>query len=90
MHHYFKFLMLKHKCCPFTLHLTLGHLHFETQFVECVHCSTSTDQADGAEEACFCVVHFQGQKLASKSKHQVCERSEASVVHLRPIQSQTI
>lgn len=53
-------------------------------------CSTAADEADGAEEARFCVVHLQGKKLTSKREHQVCERAEAGIVHLRPVQSQTV
>lgn len=52
--------------------------------------STSTDEADGAEEARLCVVHLQGQKLTSERKHQICEGSEAGIVHLCPVQGQTI
>lgn len=29
---------------------------------------TSTDEADGTEQACLCVIHLQGQQLTSKSK----------------------
>lgn len=51
---------------------------------------TSRDETDGAEEACLCVVHLDGQQLVGKSEHQVCEWAEASIVHLRPVEGQPI
>lgn len=51
---------------------------------------TGTDEADCAEEACLCVIHFKWQQLTSKSKHQVCEWAEASIMHLGPVKSQAI
>ena len=51
---------------------------------------TSRDETDGAEEACLCVVHLDGQQLVGKSEHQVGERAEASVVHLRPVEGQPV
>lgn len=51
---------------------------------------TSTDEADGAEQACLCVIHLQGQQLTSKSKDQVCEWTKASIMHLGPVQSQAV
>lgn len=51
---------------------------------------TSRDETDGAEEACLRVVHLDGQQLVGKSEHQVGERAEASVVHLRPVEGQPV
>lgn len=51
---------------------------------------TSTDEADGAEQARLRVVHLQRQQLPGKRKHQVCERAEARVVHLGPVQGQAV
>lgn len=51
---------------------------------------TSRDETDSAEEACFCVIHLNGQELVGKSEHQVSERAEASIVHLRPVEGQPI
>lgn len=51
---------------------------------------TSRDETDGTEEACLRVVHLDGQQLVGKSEHQVGERAEASVVHLRPVEGQSI
>lgn len=51
---------------------------------------TSRDETDGTEEACLRVVHLDGQQLVGKSEHQVGERPEASVVHLRPVEGQSI
>lgn len=51
---------------------------------------TSTDEADGTEKPCLCVVHLQRQQLTSKSKNQVCEWTKASVMHLCPVESQAI
>lgn len=51
---------------------------------------TSRDETDRAEEACFCVIHLNGQELVGKSEHQVSKRAEASIVHLRPVEGQPI
>lgn len=51
---------------------------------------TSRDETDGTEEACLRVIHLDGQQLVGKSEHQVGERAEASVVHLRPVEGQSI
>lgn len=51
---------------------------------------TSRDETDGTEEACLRVVHLDGQQLVGKSEHQVGERAEASVVHLRPVEGQPV
>ena len=56
----------------------------------CLDFSTSTQQADAAEQAGLCIVHLQGQQLVGEGKHQVCERAEASVVHLGPVQGQPV
>ena len=51
---------------------------------------TSADEADGAEQACLCVVHLQWQELPSEGKDEVCEGPEAGIVHLSPVQGQPI
>lgn len=56
----------------------------------CPGSPTSRDETDGAEEACLRVVHLDGQQLVGKSEHQVGEWAEASVVHLRPVESQPV
>ena len=53
-------------------------------------CSTSRHQADGTEEATFCVIHLQGQQLAGEGEHLVCERAKASVVDLCTGQGQPV
>lgn len=45
-------------------------------------CCTSTQQTDGAEQPCLCIVHLQGKELVSESKNQVGEGTKAGVVHL--------
>lgn len=52
--------------------------------------STSAEQADGAEQSCLCIVHFQREQLAGKGKHQVCEGSKPCVVHLSAVQGQSV
>lgn len=52
--------------------------------------STSTQQADGAEQARLCIVHLQREQLVSEGEHQVSERTKAGVVHLGPVQRQTV
>lgn len=63
------------------------------------HCSTpsqpeplptSADEADGTEQPSFRVIHLQGQQLVGEGEDQVCERPEASVVHLGPIERQPV
>lgn len=51
---------------------------------------TSGDEADGREQPCLRVVHLDGQELIREGEHQVCERPEPGVVHLRPVQCQSI
>lgn len=46
---------------------------------------TSADETDGAEQPRLGVVHLQRQQLTGKSKHQVCERAKAGVMHLGPV-----
>lgn len=58
--------------------------------VPCPGSPTSGDETDGAEEACLRVVHLDGQQLVGKSEHQVGERAEAGVVHLRPVEGQPV
>lgn len=58
--------------------------------VLCPGSPTSGDETDGAEEACLCVVHLDGQQLVGKGEHQVGEWAEASVVHLRSIEGQPV
>lgn len=53
-------------------------------------CSTSRDQADGAEEPTFSLVHLQGQQLASELEHLVGQRTEASVVYLGPGEGESV
>lgn len=45
-------------------------------------CHTSTQQTDGAEQPCLCIVHLQRKELVGKGKNQVGKGAEASVVHL--------
>lgn len=51
---------------------------------------TSTDEADCTQEPGLSVVHLQRQELPSESKHQVCERPKASVVHLCSVEGQPV
>lgn len=51
---------------------------------------TSWYETDGAQEPCLRVIHLDGQQLVGKSEHQVSEWAEASVVHLRPVEGQSI
>lgn len=52
--------------------------------------STSTQQADGAEQSCLCIVHLEGKQLVGEGEHQVRQRSKPSVVHLGAVQGQTV
>ena len=52
--------------------------------------STSTQQADGAEQPRLGVVHLQRQQLVGEGEHQVGERPEAGVVHLCAVQGQPV
>ncbi len=45
-------------------------------------CNTSTQQTDGAEQPCLCIIHLQGKELVGKGEDQVGERTEAGIVHL--------
>ena len=56
----------------------------------CFDCSTSTQQADAAEQARLGIVHLQGQQRVGEGEHQVCQRAEAGVVHLGPVQRQAV
>lgn len=65
--------------------------------IKCCFCSefcwallTSWDETNGAEQTRLCVVHLDGQQLVGKREHQVSERAEARVVHLSPVQGQSI
>lgn len=52
--------------------------------------STSTQQTDGAEKPCLCIIHLQRKELVGESENQVCQWTEASVVHLCAVQCQTV
>lgn len=51
---------------------------------------TSAQKADGAEQARLSVVHLQRQQLVGEGEHQVGERPEAGVVHLRAVERQAV
>lgn len=52
--------------------------------------STSTDEADGAKESSLGVVHLEWEELAGEGKHEVSEGAEPGVMHLCPVECQTI
>ncbi len=70
--------------------VTLKFAHPRSRWQQCFNiiasCNTSTNEADGAEEASLRIVHLKRQKLTSKGKHQVSERTEASIMHLSPVE----
>lgn len=45
-------------------------------------CRTSTQQTDGTEQPCLCIVHLQRKELVGEGKNQIGEGTEAGVVHL--------
>lgn len=52
--------------------------------------STSWYETDGAEESGLGVVHLDGQQLVGEGEDQVSQRPEARVVHLGPVQGQSV
>ncbi len=51
---------------------------------------TSGDEADGRQQSRLRVVHLDGQELVGEGEHQLCQRAEASVVHLCAVQRETV
>lgn len=63
---------------------TLSRLSFWNALEFMVY-NTSTDEADGTKETCFCIIHFQRQELVGKCEHEISQRAKSGIVHLSSV-----